>query len=110
VSLGNGTYTTIGLPGSGMNWGYQSADIEVFDDFSTGPGCSDPFDMLELVTDVLGKSDGELTVADLVGMNATIGVRIVLFGPNPRVTDMILDDFNQEEIYQADNTPSLIGS
>jgi hypothetical protein len=77
-----------------MNWGYQNADIVVFDDFSTGPDCSDPWDMLELVTGVLGKSDGELAAANLVGMNATIGVRIVLFGPNPRATDMILDDFN----------------
>jgi hypothetical protein len=42
-------------PGSGMNWGYQNADIEVFDDFSTGLDCSDPWDMLGLVTDVLGK-------------------------------------------------------
>jgi hypothetical protein len=108
VSLGNGTYTTIGLPGSGMNWGYQSADIEVFDDFSTGPGCSDPWDMLGLVTYVLGEGDGELTAADLVGMNATIGVRIVLFGPNTRVTDMILDDFNQEEIYQVGHILFLV--
>jgi hypothetical protein len=110
VSLGNGTYTTIGLQGSGMPWGYQSADIEVFDDFSTGPGCSDPWDMLELVTDVLGESEGELTAADLVGMNATIGVRIVLFGPNTRVTNMILDDFTQEEIYQVGRILFLITS
>ena len=105
VSLGDGTYSTIAPPHSaGLNWGYQSADVQVFDDFSTGPTCSNPWNVLGLVTDALGKSDGELTAEDLVGMNATIGVRIVLFAPNPNYP-MLVNDWTQEEIYQVGHIP-----
>jgi hypothetical protein len=55
VILGDGTYSTIALPHSSrLNRGYQNADTEVFDDFSTGPACSDQWNVLKLITDALG--------------------------------------------------------
>jgi hypothetical protein len=99
ISLGDGTYSTTSLdPSSDMNTGYDIVDTEVWDDFSSGQGCSDPYDVVGAISNALGK---DVTAQSVVGMNATFGMRIVLFGPNPLVTDMVLDDNNVEEMYQV---------
>ncbi|KAE9368205.1 hypothetical protein N431DRAFT_560703 [Stipitochalara longipes BDJ] len=101
-SLGNGSYSTPSNSNGG-NSGYGWVENYEFDDFSTGPYCSDPVDVVEVVSQAFGKYEEVeyLTARDIVGMNATVGVRIVLFGPNPLVTDTILDDENIEEMYQC---------
>ena len=75
----------------------------MFEDFTTGPDCTDPINVVEVVSHAFGKYQEVewLTARDMVGMNATVGVRIVLFGPNPLITDSIVDEENIEEIYQV---------
>lgn len=61
------------------------------------------FDAVALVSKALGR---QFEVTDSVGMNATFGVRIVLFAPNPLITDEeVVDDYNQEEMYQVSCVP-----
>lgn len=99
ISLGDGTYSTTSLdPSSDMNTGYEHVDTDVWDDFFTEPDCSGNIDVVGAISSALGK---DVTAASVVGMNATFGMRIVLFGPNPLVTDMVLDDHNVEEMYQV---------
>jgi hypothetical protein len=95
ISLGNGTYSS---SQAGINAGFSYADTEVWKDFATGCQYSSDFDAVPLVNQALGT---QFEVGDLVGMNATWGVRIVLFAPNPLVTYQVLDDINQEEMYQV---------
>jgi len=96
ISLGDGTYSIASQDPT--NIGFEYVDTDVWDDFSTGPDCSDTIDVMGAISRALGE---DVTAASVVGMNATFGMRIVLFGPNPLVTDMVLDDDNVEEMYQC---------
>ena len=100
ISLGNGSYSTAAMnKNSGEIEGYWFIDTYVWDDFSSGPDCSDPVDVWEAISNALGEPG--ISTADLVGLNATFGMRIDLFGPNPLVTQMVDDDRNVEEMYQV---------
>jgi hypothetical protein len=102
LSLGNGSYSTASeAPGGNSGFGY--IDTYVFDDFATGPDCTDLVNVVEVVSAAFGDSEEVewLTVRDIVGMNATVGVRIVLFGPDSLSTDLLVEDANVEEMYQC---------
>jgi hypothetical protein len=99
ISLGDGTYSTASQAEGGMNTGYWGADVYVWKDFSSGPDCSEPVDVVGVIGNALNKND--LTATNVVGMNATVGMRIVLFGPNPNLLYLDLEDYNVEEMYQV---------
>jgi hypothetical protein len=92
ISLGNGTYSSSNT----IQDGYANIDTEVLKDFQSGQRCSDPFDVVALVSEALGRKVDD---SEVVGMNATFGLLIVLFGPSKGYP--ALDDFNQEEMYQV---------
>lgn len=99
ISLGNGTYSTASQdPVSNYNEGFAWIGGATWRGISTGQDCSDPIPAVELVAEALGRDAGELiqtTGLDLRGLNATIGVRINLFGPYTS------GDENIEEMYQV---------
>lgn len=99
ISRGDGTYTTtIPDASGGLNLGYYWSDDYVWRNFESGPDCSEPVHVVPVVSEALGKG---LTAEDLVGMNATIGMRIVLFGPTPDSPYVDFADYNYEEMYQV---------
>jgi len=101
-SLDNGSYTIASNANSG-NSGYGWIDNYPFGDFATGPDCTDPVNVVEVVSGAFGKNDELewLKEGDIVGMNATVGVRIVLSGPNPLITQALVDDETIEVMYQV---------
>jgi hypothetical protein len=112
ISLGNGSYSTsLQRPG---NFGFQNSGQDTFRDFQTGQDCSDIIDVPQLIADSVGKTTEEVNNAGIEGMNATFGLRMILFTPNPDRKYNPLADYNMEEMYQvrdfistASGSPSL---
>ena len=99
ISLGDGTYTAASQASSNNeNTGFTYLDTQVWNDFSSGLDCSQKFNYTAFVGEALGK---DVTEKDLVGLNATFGLRIVLFGEDPKYPNVGVQDYNQEEMYQV---------
>lgn len=101
VSLGDGTYSGASNNDDGGNSGFGYIDTYTWSDFSTSQDCSWEVEVVRVISEALGKDVDELTVADVVGLNATVGMRIVLFGPNPLVTDQGTANNAIEQMYQV---------
>ncbi len=66
--------------------------------------------MVGNVARALSKDTGALSASDLVGMNATIGVRIVLFGPNSLSAEFDYQPVEEmDQVYCTSISSSILG-
>lgn len=109
IGFGNGTYTVPSLgKANGMQEGYYFDGATGYSSLQDKTECFQ-WDMPKAVTRALGL-DKPLTAADLVGMEATIGVRIVSAGPAKTTVDTLYVPNAVEEMYQVRIIPLLLCS
>jgi hypothetical protein len=70
----------------------------VWKNFKSGPDCGEPMNVTRLVNKAFNRDD--ISERDIIGMNATFGVKIVLFSTDPYY-DYPRDIYNVEEMYQV---------